>query len=654
MQTLAVKTEVYELPRIRRYLHLGHLEDVVLTKSAVETAFLWLKVDDFQPLPEDLLPFELQTEKQAERAFPSLHSCFVANIVCIVSLLVEGDSSRFFIRGSIPPVYLSCAFNYDTDLSEETTRVYTYEPVIGDHQELCRQESIRYPEVQTCLDPKYQCDWLSYFDHYFELKTIYSVWKGKKFLSTEYQKPLLVSNGLSLCAGLSLLSCTVDTFHNTVAPLARAGCVVVFRSCPPRVELFGIWFTWFVLSQRLYIVDLQNSIVSESLAEAVSHLEWDVPPLQDVFYAALRTNNIHISDDESIADQFSPIIEQQEQQRQNKNKNKKSHLPRPPSPPDTDTPLLRSPFTSDSSLQSIQAMHLRLIYKLLRQTIICRKSGEGSHTVIRKYRIAELEYYFHSSSHPDPFVHIDEHQKHWLGWYFHRQNGKSYKGGTYKGLDITIGDSSTTAADRGAGGLLIRAIVDAETGEVTQGPCRVVHTLLQRESSIAELVSLMQRSASNNSLPVSIHSQDVLYLSTDTPALPKRILCSPRVGLTLKKVHPLEARVYLMANYRFCWYDTDFQANKALLKVAKRVNNDSHSERNLQQLQQDSNLAAYWDGYDLRNGNREMDTEAYLSVIQGYRNRNLRPIDLCFLYGYLHDNSNGLFRATGDDDISDA
>ena len=45
------------------------------------------------------------------------------------------------------------------------------------------------------------------------------------------------------------------------------------------------------------------------------------------------------------------------------------------------------------------------------------------------FRICEIEYYYNNDDHPDPYVHGDIMQKENGTWYFHRQNGKSYKGG---------------------------------------------------------------------------------------------------------------------------------------------------------------------------------------------------------------------------------
>ena len=73
---------------------------------------------------------------------------------------------------------------------------------------------------------------------------------------------------------------------------------------------------------------------------------------------------------------------------------------------------------------------------------------------VHKFRLSEIEFYFNDSDkHHDTFCHGDEHQKKLANWYFHRQNGKGFKTGTYKGLDISFG-----LGDKAYGGILIRAI----------------------------------------------------------------------------------------------------------------------------------------------------------------------------------------------------
>jgi hypothetical protein len=64
------------------------------------------------------------------------------------------------------------------------------------------------------------------------------------------------------------------------------------------------------------------------------------------------------------------------------------------------------------------------------------------------YQIAELEFYLNREDHPDIFTHSHEDQLSRDQWYFHK-TGSGYKGGTYKGLDLTF--------EEGYGGILLRA-----------------------------------------------------------------------------------------------------------------------------------------------------------------------------------------------------
>jgi hypothetical protein len=105
-----------------------------------------------------------------------------------------------------------------------------------------------------------------------------------------------------------------------------------------------------------------------------------------------------------------------------------------------------------------------------------------------KYRISEIEFYYNdvhkSCVHPDTFTHGDEMQKKSGQWYFHRF-GKTYKVGTYKGMDLAFGKG-----DLAVGGILIRAItsVGAANGkhlppdEFIEGPCNSVSRILEHNS----------------------------------------------------------------------------------------------------------------------------------------------------------------------------
>ena len=68
----------------------------------------------------------------------------------------------------------------------------------------------------------------------------------------------------------------------------RGGCVVAFRTGESDQEPFGMWFGWIVLAQQVFIVDLQNGVLTNSLEESIQALEWQEPPRTEIFYAVYR------------------------------------------------------------------------------------------------------------------------------------------------------------------------------------------------------------------------------------------------------------------------------------------------------------------------------------------------------------------------------
>src|SRR5579883_1075751 len=129
-------------------------------------------------------------------------------------------------------------------------------------------------------------------------------------------------------------------------------------------------------------------------------------------------------------------------------------------------------------------------------------------------------------------------------WYFHKQNGKSYKNGSFKGLDISCGHGENY------GGILIRSISEVSNSikeeNLIEGPSKTVDKILElcKVNHIKDLVDL---------LPNNIFTKSILYLQPieelkDIKQIENNILISPRVGLTLKKTKNLE---YIMKPYRF-------------------------------------------------------------------------------------------------------
>lgn len=129
-----------------------------------------------------------------------------------------------------------------------------------------------------------------------------------------------------------------------------------------------------------------------------------------------------------------------------------------------------------------------------------------------RYFIKELEMYLYSSEHEDPTVHRNPDQKIFGGFYFHKFANGSYKGGTYKGLDITFGREDTYF------GILIRSI-QKPGSKIVSGPCCCVNELLEASgrTTVAELAS----------------SGQLRLVPLETPIAPDKLdlYCGPRVGL---------------------------------------------------------------------------------------------------------------------------
>ena len=83
------------------------------------------------------------------------------------------------------------------------------------------------------------------------------------------------------------------------------------------------------------------------------------------------------------------------------------------------------------------------------------------------YTITELEFYYHSQGHEDPYVHQHAHQLSIAKWYFHGS-----------GLDITIGNGKDIY-----GGILIRGVKNSQ-GTYIDGPLNVVTNIFHSIGSV--------------------------------------------------------------------------------------------------------------------------------------------------------------------------
>lgn len=143
------------------------------------------------------------------------------------------------------------------------------------------------------------------------------------------------------------------------------------------------------------------------------------------------------------------------------------------------------------------------------------------------HRLTEVEVYYHGPGHEDPFAHRDPVQVHPGRWYFHRTAGV-YRGGSFKGLDLSFGGGAAYA------GVLFRGLVAAD-GHRVDGPSLLVDRLLMLTGcrTVAELDrTIGERLAWDESAPVT--------LADDAPRRTE-VLRTARVGLALRRFQPRSA-----------------------------------------------------------------------------------------------------------------
>ena len=144
------------------------------------------------------------------------------------------------------------------------------------------------------------------------------------------------------------------------------------------------------------------------------------------------------------------------------------------------------------------------------------------------YRFVELEAYYHGPGHPDPFAHRDPVQLEDGRWYFHKTRGE-YRGGSFKGLDLALGDGTAFF------GVLIRGVIGPDD-VLIDGPSLTVDHLLARtgSGSVAALdAAIHGRRAWDPTSPVYVRDRaepraDVVYVTS-------------RVGLSLRRAKGVPA-----------------------------------------------------------------------------------------------------------------
>eukprot|EP01059_Diplonema_ambulator_P035250 TRINITY_DN8223_c0_g1_i2.p1 TRINITY_DN8223_c0_g1~~TRINITY_DN8223_c0_g1_i2.p1 ORF type:complete len:317 (+),score=77.95 TRINITY_DN8223_c0_g1_i2:38-988(+) len=144
------------------------------------------------------------------------------------------------------------------------------------------------------------------------------------------------------------------------------------------------------------------------------------------------------------------------------------------------------------------------------------------------WRLAELEAYVYHDTHPDAYTHRNDDQLELCSWYFHRQGNGSYKGGTYKGMDLTFG----CRENKLYGGFLVRSIQEVRTNAVVEGPCLVVNKILE----LNQVGSIADFAAGRNGAQLNVEETEglLLKLAKNGAGSGRPVHSAPRVGLTLR------------------------------------------------------------------------------------------------------------------------
>lgn len=173
-----------------------------------------------------------------------------------------------------------------------------------------------------------------------------------------------------------------------------------------------------------------------------------------------------------------------------------------------------------------------------------------------RHRLIEIELYYHGGHHLDEFSHRDPIQRDIGLWYFHRQ-GPSYRGGSYKGVDVTFGRRGSQGDDH-FGGILLRAIEPmdpvgsphrsdrSDRHGLIEGPSRLVDHLLALTGrpTVAALAGAIDLHVDAPASP--------LVLRADPPSKSAPfVLATPRVGLTLKRGDLARRRRFIARAYRY-------------------------------------------------------------------------------------------------------
>jgi hypothetical protein len=232
----------------------------------------------------------------------------------------------------------------------------------------------------------------------------------------------------------------------------------------------------------------------------------------------------------------------------------------------------------------------------------------------QRHRLVEIEFYLRAVEHPDPFTHGEPLQLQCGRWYFHRTGGV-YRGGSFKGLDLTFGDGTIY------GGVLFRGL-ETPNGSLIDGPSLLVDYLLKqaKAATVRVLDSMIAaRFAWDASNP--------LFLEDAEPPRTQPLFRSARVGLSLKNArNKPEATRFILRPYRYLTEPRKTAKGKLLMVLALHARGAGVEEIHQATGCPRKSVQRYLEEFEV---GRAADFSAYIG-------RELKPAELCRLHGTWH------------------
>ncbi len=231
-------------------------------------------------------------------------------------------------------------------------------------------------------------------------------------------------------------------------------------------------------------------------------------------------------------------------------------------------------------------------------------------------RLTEVEVYYHGPGHEDVFAHRDPVQLHSGRWYFHRTRG-SYRGGSFKGVDLSFGDGTAHA------GVLFRGL-ETPDGALVDGPSLLVDHLLRsaRFPTVADLdAAIGTRPGWDSESPLRLEPADFPRDST--------ILRTARVGLSLKfrKPRPGDpALSFVVRPYRYLTEPRRIAKGKPHMVLALHNRGETPEAISRATGCPSATVRRYTAASD--SGRSETDPTSFYS-------KDLNPTEFARLHGYL-------------------